>query len=371
MSQSPTGSVAGTAALDAAPAARAVAAAEYFPAFDWLRAALAITVMLAHDGVFTWSGSGAFAVQIFFVLSGWLIGGILLKSSRADLPRFYFNRAVRIWVPYYIALALLVTASLLKEHAGAKWFEFITYKLLMVWNVYGTPQLAEFKMQMPLQGTGNHFWSVNAEEQFYLLSPLLLVLLPKWGRSPLLWFALALVALASQRIYGGILLGVFAAAVVHRYGPVHQARHVPISLAAICVVCAVLLSTGGALHVFGPLFGLAAVLLLAVPGGASRIGQIAGGMSYPLYLNHWIGIFVGNALFAPFGLRESPARVVLASVFSIALAVALYVLVDRRLLAMRGAWYSGRRGRWTMGIAYFMVGTGLVGGAALLLRNGL
>ncbi|WP_368509181.1 acyltransferase family protein [Aliiglaciecola sp. 1_MG-2023] len=55
------------------------------------------------------------AVDIFFALSGWLIGGILLETKRKDLPRFYFNRAIRIWVPYYIALILLLLLSLMTD----------------------------------------------------------------------------------------------------------------------------------------------------------------------------------------------------------------------------------------------------------------
>lgn len=94
---------------------------QYYPWFDWLRALLAIAVMFTHEGLSPWNQSGNFAVQVFFALSGWLIGGILLKISLKDLPRFYFNRALRIWAPYYIALLLLITASLLKEPITLKW----------------------------------------------------------------------------------------------------------------------------------------------------------------------------------------------------------------------------------------------------------
>ena len=75
-------------------------APEYFPAFDWLRLILAMTVALAHDGLPMDHRAANFAVQVFFALSGWLIGGILFDSDRGKLPRFYFNRATRIWAPY-------------------------------------------------------------------------------------------------------------------------------------------------------------------------------------------------------------------------------------------------------------------------------
>jgi peptidoglycan/LPS O-acetylase OafA/YrhL len=49
--------------------------------------------------VIPWDTAANLAVQIFFALSGWLIGGILLRTDVQDLPRFYFNRATRIWIP--------------------------------------------------------------------------------------------------------------------------------------------------------------------------------------------------------------------------------------------------------------------------------
>ena len=110
---------------------------QYYPWFDWLRAVLAIAVMFTHEGLSPWNQSGNFAVQVFFALSGWLIGGILLKISLKDLPRFYFNRALRIWAPYYIALLLLITASLLKEPITLKWLEFIFYKADQLIQLFG------------------------------------------------------------------------------------------------------------------------------------------------------------------------------------------------------------------------------------------
>lgn len=172
--------------------------ATYFPRLDWLRFVLACTVMLSHFGALgSWPPAGTFAVHVFFALSGWLIGGILLEAKTADLPRFYFNRSVRIWVPYYLALTFLIVASVLhdKRAFDPKWLEFVAYKATFVWNLFGTQQLATFSDEMPLKGTGNHFWSVNAEEQFYLLSPLLLVVcIPRIGRSLIAWLSIAALA---------------------------------------------------------------------------------------------------------------------------------------------------------------------------------
>ena len=83
----------------------------YFPGFDWLRFALACAVMFSHLGLFpAWPRAGDLAVQVFFALSGWLIGGILLGVERRDLPRLLLQPRVRIWAPYYLALIFLATA---------------------------------------------------------------------------------------------------------------------------------------------------------------------------------------------------------------------------------------------------------------------
>jgi peptidoglycan/LPS O-acetylase OafA/YrhL len=72
---------------------------------------------------------------VFFALSGFLIGGILLNSDAKDVPRFYFNRSTRIWIPYAIAIALLLTVTLLKQGwPDTKMWEFFTYKATFVYN---------------------------------------------------------------------------------------------------------------------------------------------------------------------------------------------------------------------------------------------
>ena len=78
----------------------------YRPALDVVRFLAAIWVMIAHAGAVE---GGGHAVSIFFVLSGYLIGGQLvsekLTRSTIRLPEFYFKRVTRIWIPYFIVLA--------------------------------------------------------------------------------------------------------------------------------------------------------------------------------------------------------------------------------------------------------------------------
>lgn len=346
----------------ARPASHAAEEGAYYPAFDWLRGALAATVMLFHDRVIGWAHAGSFAVEVFFALSGWLIGGILLHIHREDLTRFFFNRAIRIWVPYFLAFGLVLAASLLKDALTWKWLEFVVYKATFVYNLFGPPQLATAEQFMPLGGTANHFWSVNAEEQFYLLAPLLLVLAARrGGRTVALWLALAGVAWIGQ-YYSSIVFGVLAAVAVHRFGPFHETPAARVVLAVVAAASFWAIVQGASFEHLKALCGISIVLLLAFKGRKRTLGAIVGGMSYPLYLNHWIGVYAGNVLMSPFGLRDAPARQLLAAVINVGFAVALYWYIDRRLLAQRGAWFTPERGRTITAWAYATTGCGVLFG---------
>ena len=275
----------------------------YYPYFDYLRIVLASVVMFGHDGLISWEQSGKLAVDVFFALSDWLIGGILITTKPQDLSRFYFNRALRIWVPYYIAFIFIVMASILKDPINLKWLEFIIYKLTWVYNIFGPPQLQNFRDLMPLDGTGNHFWSVNAEEQFYLLAPLLLVVFSSYGRRLSSWMLIA-ISFWIMNIYAPISLGVLAAIAHNKYPEFHRKKTSKIILLLFFITASVGLAFTNGYKFYAPIFAISLVLLIAIKGENKLTGKILGGMSYPLYLNHWIGLFFFNIVLEPFGLRD-------------------------------------------------------------------
>ncbi len=336
----------------------------YYPWFDWLRAAAAATVMLSHGGAIPWGNAGNFAVQVFFALSGWLIGALLLELGAQDLPRFFFNRATRIWVPYYLAAAMLLTLSVLREPITPKWIEFVTYKLTFVYNLFGTQQLAQFENAMPQKGTLNHFWSVNAEEQFYLVAPWFLVLAARYGGGAILtWVILAIASMFLIPYYIAIVLGVLSAIVVRRFGPIHLSPLGRSVIAAMFATSVLGLVLDLNYPLIAPFAGLCIVLLLAVPGSKTAIGTVAGGMSYPLYLNHWMGFYAAHFL-----LKRAPFWVATAfsSALSITVAVALYWFVDRQLLLRRRGWYTTRGGYALTACAYAMIVVGVAYGLSKL-----
>ena len=116
--------------------------------------------------------SGWVGVQLFFVLSGYLITGILLETvgSRRYFSSFYARRTFRIFPVYYVflAFAFLVAPVLLP---GATWYGGAQSDQLWYWLYLSNwkPLLAH--------GAGGlgHLWSLAVEEQFYLVWPLLVV----------------------------------------------------------------------------------------------------------------------------------------------------------------------------------------------------
>jgi peptidoglycan/LPS O-acetylase OafA/YrhL len=156
------------------------------PGLDGLRAIAVLLVIFFHQELLP---CGWIGVQIFFVLSGYLITGLLWRARDASLGRFllefYGRRALRIFPIYYLLLALIGAALLLgvemdNVRPGLLPAATYTYNLWHASNRYGHSEVL------------SHFWSLCVEEQFYLLWPFLLFFCPKRRiRSVLLALALA------------------------------------------------------------------------------------------------------------------------------------------------------------------------------------
>lgn len=353
----------------AAPSTSKEAAVTYYGWFDWLRFALASTVMLAHDGLIPWNAAGNFAVQVFFALSGWLIGGILCRMETTELPRFYFNRVLRIWCPYLLALGFLFSAGFYHDRVTSKWIEIGFYMASSVYNLFGTRQLSQHSREMPMQGSGNHFWSVNAEEQFYLLAPLLLVVLPrKYGRSVITWTVLAVLALVTKT-YASIVFGVLAAVFASRYGAFNESRWCRLAAVLTMAISIFGFVSGWDYDLVAPFCATSIVLFLAIKRAPQPLGAFAGGMSFPLYLNAWLAGSSMSAIFKHFQISNQPLKLGLASISSLLLAAALYRFCDRPILESRRRLYTPARAKVAMTGAYVIVIIGCCVGAILYYRN--
>jgi len=342
---------------------------KYYPAFDYLRLVLAIVVAAGHSELILWDASGNYAVQIFFALSGWLIGGNLLQARASDLPRFYFYRAARIWTPYFAAIILLMAASLLKENITAKWLEIFSYDATFVYNIFGPLQLALYKDAMPLQGTGNHFWSICAEEQFYLLSPILITLLPlNIGKSIAFWLLIVVGVSLSVfwGYFGSISLGVLAAVLQSRFGDWHSTQGARVALGLASALGFVAVYAGYVDYGVGaPLSAICIVLFLAQEGPRLHFAAFLGGISYPMYLNHWIGVFAANSVFAKLAMRDTLICKVSGVVLAIAVAILLYLAIDRNVQKLRARYFTVFRGRVVAVLGYLLVACGILIGTTL------
>ena len=149
------------------------------PGLDGVRALSFILVLLSHLG-FMGSHPGGFAVSVFFLLSGYLITSLLLrehyKTGTISLREFYIRRTLRIFPSMY---ATLIICGLLAHwhvlnipfNATAAAFEALYLENYAFWW-----QLVLGHHSFYVAAT-LHFWSLCVEEHFYLLFPLLLLVL--------------------------------------------------------------------------------------------------------------------------------------------------------------------------------------------------
>ena len=153
--------------------------------------AIAVLMVLAFHLRVPGAGGGFAGVDVFFVISGFLITGLLVREIRAtgrvDLLRFYARRARRL-LPAALLVVLLTFVvgqwvlpgseqpRLAHDSLGATF-----YVVNWVFAARSVDYLAEDAAASPLQ----HYWSLSVEEQFYILWPLLILLgIALAGRRP-------------------------------------------------------------------------------------------------------------------------------------------------------------------------------------------
>ena len=137
----------------------------YFKPLDGLRGIAVLLVVLFH---YDYLAVGWIGVQIFFVISGFLITSILVNDKQLKfnffLKRFYWRRTLRIFPLYFGYLLLLTVIFLITRQPdlfAKDWFFLFSYTYNYSW------------LQLPFSGTRaySHFWSLAVEEQFYLFWP--------------------------------------------------------------------------------------------------------------------------------------------------------------------------------------------------------
>ncbi len=374
----------------------------YRPDIDGLRAVAVIAVILFHLNA-AWLPGGFLGVDIFFVISGYLIGGILyreLSTGTFSLKRFYLRRMRRILPAFFavVVFTLIVGAQLMvpgsdewnTARSSAKWSVFFGGNFFSALN---TDYFAPTVEVQPL----NHLWSLAVEEQFYFIYPLILWaimgiikrILPPASSSltrcvnvVLTALAIASFALAFLPIslhgtalvpyylphlrFGELLIGAILAVAVAQGNLQPSAKTATFvgSLSILVLIACLVLPFPNTTPWFP---GFAAALPCIASAGiiyagarpywfASALSHRAvvfvGKISYSLYLWHWPLL-----AFAHYALGRELSNTVLAAtaLLIVLLSLASYYLIEQPLRHLQ--WSFGRTG-----LVYYLLPTLLVAG---------
>lgn len=312
-------------------------------ALDGLRGCAVLLVIAAHTRTPQSQTLGAAGVSLFFVLSGYLITSILLRSDFQQtgswLRAFYGRRARRL---------LPGLAMLLLFDSAVRLVNGESMVPVVVAATYGT----NIATSLGYSSTLTHTWSLALEEQFYLVWPLLLSWLARVRRAEVWVLTLAaLSALARVLVYltgpwtmayfspltrcDAILVGCALALAMHRGWRLRHRRAVVVAVAGLFGAC-FLWSSMSAAMVLIPLVSLGSAALIAVltapgvsaPQRALSIGPLryTGRVSYGMYLWHPFLIPVVLAL----GL---PLPFVATTVLALSVATGSWLLIERPFLA--------------------------------------
>jgi peptidoglycan/LPS O-acetylase OafA/YrhL len=327
---------------------------QYRPEIDGLRAAAVLPVILFHAGIPTFRG-GFVGVDIFFVISGYLITRILaddLNAGRYSLARFYERRARRILPALFFVATICsgVAWALMLPHDFDRFSASVASLALFGSNFffwlrsgYFDPSAAESPMI--------HTWSLAVEEQFYIVFPLLLAWLWHSGSRERVVAALWAAALVS---FGLCLWGSVNASSANFYLAPFRAWE--LLAGALCALATAPRVTRPALGVLGvaligfaifwldektpfpsayallPVIGAILIIRYAVTGTpAARVLSLRpvvaiGLVSYSAYLWH-------QPLFAFARLSTTAApsqtQMLLLSAATMVLAAATYVLIEQ------------------------------------------
>lgn len=334
---------------------------DYRTEIDGLRAIAVMAVVLFHFGYPGFSG-GFIGVDIFFVISGFLITRIIVgeyeAAGRFDFANFYVRRVRRLFPALLATLAVSAVAAAFifsPEHLKRFARELMT-SATFVSNILFFSQEGYFDVSKEYKAL-LHTWSLSVEEQYYLVAPLLLIWILRSRRAALPFILLG-VGIASLLLAHFIsdrpavfFLTPFRAfefvigATLVWTGHLRPAGR----LAREAMPIAGLAMMGAAIHLFTEATRLPGVLTLLPTVGAALVIQAGrtraidwllcnplsvwiGRISYSLYLVHWpLLVFYGYALARPL----APADRIGLLVASLAMAAALHHLVEQPFRATR------------------------------------
>ena len=356
-------------ATHSTPSFKEIIRRRHLPALDGLRAVAVFTVIVGHANYPVAGVPSDLGVSAFFVLSGFLITRLLIDErdirGEVSLSRFYLRRTMRIFPAYY---AFLLLSFLLDARHGQHWTP-----ALLGSSVTYTVNYFNALHHHPSTSVA-HAWSLAVEEQFYLLWPLLFIVLARRGRRALIagvsllalaaaawrsWLALvghadvSYLYNAFDTRFDNLAIGCILALSVDHSLVSAVAERVGRRAWFPLVTLAFLLSSRLALpqsYHYSAGFTVDAILLAVLITQLLQlcgtplwswlerpVTRYLGTISYPIYLYHAWGASVGRHLPVP-----GPGGKFLAGVLAtIALASGSYYVVERPFLMLKRRFASG------------------------------
>lgn len=356
-------------------------AGDYRPGLDAIRFLAAIWVMLYHASAVK---GGGHAVAIFFLLSGYLIGGQLIKEKRLrstiPLNEFYFKRVTRIWPPYFLMiigyiLLLVARGQFFVPGSYEQAFGALTYTYNFVHETNLVHQTDE--RFHPCWISINHIWSLSIEEQFYLVVPLMIAWVPlRFLKSVCLIMTALLLYLLP--IYAGLVAGVLLATLFER-GTIPR----PPVLSPKLVLVGTLV-TGVALFLVGHssidcvswlTYLLAAILValsdrISLPSRWHGVLRYLGLMTYSYYLIHGFpGYFLGAAYRKTFEVEQNPVALdVFCGLLALPVSYLFVRFVELPCLARRNQALKAKS-PWVGRAIWLAWGLSLIGFGGLIFRR--
>lgn len=316
----------------------------YNPALDGLRAVAVILVVLLHAYTREFPG-GFVGVDIFFVLSGYLITSILVeeidRTETINFGNFYIRRALRLTPA--LLLVCMFQFSRAPFNAHPSMIRDSAYMALLYLNDWYVV------FHWPSPDILGPTWSLAIEEQFYLLWPIALVFIAR--RKPAIWLTVALIAMLAARgaLWNqgaglleytflrpcGLLVGCLLALCRFSLPRLWSEKGTLAGLAAIGAVALFTNETSPLLRVFVPIAGsilAAAIILCAKPNGLLAFTPLRylGRVSYGLYLYHMPILVLAKSPRLP----HVPTAVLLMIAFGV--AVASYEFIEKPILGLKG-----------------------------------
>ncbi len=173
----------------------------YIPAIDGLRGVAVVAVMLYHLG-FSWIPGGFLGVDLFFVISGYVITRLLLdsiaRSGGLDLRAFYKARIRRLFPPLvFMILATSIYIGIWAPETMRRFVSDAPFSLFGAMNWWLVFRHTDYFDSIARPALLQHTWSLGVEAQFYLIWPLILLLVLRYlGKNKIPGAALSIAAVS-------------------------------------------------------------------------------------------------------------------------------------------------------------------------------